>query len=356
MSIVIGVGFGDEGKGLTTSWLCDKHMYDNPIVVRFNGSSQAGHCVNFNNTKHIFSSFGSGTLQGVPTYWSSFCPFDPISFLNEYQHLKKYNPFVYVNPKSFLITPFDVLHNQKKEKEMQNGSVGMGFGATIQRQQDYFKLDVNDMYYPTILKEKIENIAYRYYNTHNAYYVKMFLDACLEVRNHIKLVDDGFLKGRYCIFEGAQGVLLDMDHGFFPYVTRSNTTSKNAVSIYPHQERKIYYVTRSYLTRHGAGNLPNERKLNLKNNQGETNKTHEYQGEFRTAPFNLELLIYALKCDFQYSEGFNRNLVITCLDQWDLDVSQLRNDLLQQDIVFNEIYTSHGNTLQDIKLVSSRWQ
>ena len=68
-SIVIGLGFGDEGKGITTSYLCKK-LEGTKIVVRFNGGHQAGHTVVFNGKRHIFSSWGSGTLQGIPTYWS----------------------------------------------------------------------------------------------------------------------------------------------------------------------------------------------------------------------------------------------------------------------------------------------
>lgn len=84
---VIGLGFGDEGKGITTDYLCSKTK--NPLVVRFCGGSQVGHTVVHNGIRHVFSSFGSGTLRGVPTYWSHKCALDPIGMLNELDVLKE---------------------------------------------------------------------------------------------------------------------------------------------------------------------------------------------------------------------------------------------------------------------------
>ena len=80
-SVVLGIGFGDEGKGITTDYLCHHILRQEglaPMVVRFSGGHQAGHTVYVKESsesiiKHIFSSFGSGTLRGCPTYLSQFC-------------------------------------------------------------------------------------------------------------------------------------------------------------------------------------------------------------------------------------------------------------------------------------------
>ena len=138
--------------------------------------------------------------------------------------------------------------------------------------------------------------------------------------------------------------MLDMDFGFFPHVTRSNTTTKNAIAIYPAQE--VYYVTRSYSTRHGNGPLPNEQILELKNNEAETNKSHKYQGEFRTAPLSPELINYALDCDNNYSSKLKKNLVITCVDQYDINIPELLTNL---KVRFEKVYLSFGPSLTDIK-------
>ena len=337
--IVIGAGFGDEGKGLTTSFLCSQTK--NPLVVRFNGGHQAGHTVVYEGKHHIFSGFGSGSLQGVPTYWSEYCTFYPCSFLREFKLLD--NPVIYVNPLCPVTTPFDIDFNRSSEKVKKHGSVGMGFGATLQRQEDYYKLFVQDLYVESVLIAKLEGIA-KYYKAENAKEeIEYFVESVREVKNIIKLSNNSIMKIYNPIFEGAQGILLDMDFGFFPNVTRSNTTSKNALSLHPSQE--VYYVTRSYLTRHGNGYLPNEKKLNLINNENETNKTHAYQGEFRTAELDTSLLNYALHCDNHFSEGLKKNLVITCMDQFEIDVQKLLSKL---DFHFDKVYISRGPSLKDI--------
>lgn len=137
--IVVGLGFGDEGKGLTTSFLCSQTK--NPLVVRFNGGHQAGHTVVYKDQRHVFSNFGSGTLQGVPTYWSEFCTFYPVTFLKEFELLSSVvDPVIFINPLCPVTTPFDVEDNRVYEETHQHGSVGVGFGATLQRQQDHYKL------------------------------------------------------------------------------------------------------------------------------------------------------------------------------------------------------------------------
>ena len=150
--------------------------------------------------------------------------------------------------------------------------------------------------------------------------------------------------------------MLDMDFGFFPNVTRSNTTSKNAweLSRDPDEE-EVFYVTRSYLTRHGNGYLPGEKGLNLRNAENETNKSHPFQGECRTAPLNLDLMRYAIGLELNLgpkSENVKRNLVITCCDQYDINVDKLLNDL-QFD--FNKVFVSNGPSLENITEHNAKW-
>lgn len=340
--IVVGLGYGDEGKGLTTSFLCNET--ENPLVVRFNGGHQAGHTVVYKGKRHVFSGFGSGALQGVPTYWSSYCTFYPPSFMREYKLLPY--PVIYVNPLCPVTTPFDIDFNRSSEEKTQHGSVGMGFGATIQRQEDNYKLFVQDLFYESILKEKLKAIA-NYYTIFNPEKdIEEFLQSVKEVRNVIRLADDSIIGNYTPIFEGAQGILLDMDFGFFPNVTRSNTTTKNALSIYP-SAQEVYYVTRSYLTRHGNGYMPDEKELYLVNDKEETNKSHPYQGEFRKTHLNLDLLNYALACDDNFSSNLKKNLVITCIDQHPIDVGYYLHCL---NCHFDKVYISRGPSLTDITL------
>jgi adenylosuccinate synthase len=346
--IVIGLNYGDEGKGLTTSFLCSQSK--NPIVARFNGGHQAGHTVSHEGKRHVFSSFGSGTLQNVPTYWSSYCTFSPTAFLNELEHLVAKSikvPDFYLDPLCPITTPYDFYSNREDSKNVSHGTVGVGFGTTLKRHENFYKLYAQDMFYPEVFKEKLKNIA-KYYNMEDFDIAPFLADVAIIINTGIVKLTDKKVLLNYSdvIFEGAQGVLLDMDFGFFPNVTRSNTTSKNALEISPLRSNEIYYITRSYLTRHGAGFLPGEKELPLINNELETNVSHDFQGNFRTAELDLDLLNYSLKCDSHFSEGQNKNLVITCMDQYPIDVEKLLEKL---EIKFNKVFLSYGDSLDKIK-------
>lgn len=335
--IVLGSGFGDEGKGLTTSFLASQKR--KPVVIRFNGGHQAGHTVEINGHKHVFSCFGSGTLQGASTYWSRFCTFCPTTFLNEYADLVNHNikPKITIDPLSPVCTPYDKLANMINAKETNHGSVGVGFGTTIQRQENFFKLHFMDLFYDNILKTKVHNIQ-QYYISRGLVLplnikdlLKEFYDSIeaikeLKIQNIVKsmsfveLVKQPWFETY--IFEGAQGILLDQDFGFFPNVTRSNTTSKNALTLIKEASLpmpEIYYATRCYHTRHGNGWLPHQDDNFDVNNADETNVLCEFQGVFRKAPLNIELLNYAIEADSALHSNLwlniKKNLVISCMDQ-----------------------------------------
>jgi adenylosuccinate synthase len=390
--IVIGLGFGDEGKGITTSFLSS--LTGSPIVIRSNGGHQAGHTVVHEGNRHVFSNFGSGTLQGVPTYWNEQCTFSPLGVLNEYNALRKIqniNPRLFVHPLCPVTTPYDRFFNQQLEKSNKTGSCGVGFGATLQRQEDFYKLFVQDLYHEKILIQKLKGIRNYYakkFSTEphlfdDAFGIKIddFLCVVNEIKDIIKNVTDGsHIAGNYIpIFEGAQGVLLDQDFGFFPNVTRSNTTTKNPIETYKKlfkiddnrfgglstfQQVETFYVTRTYQTRHGNGFMSNEEyagELNLKNNEFETNVTNEWQGNFKKTVLDLDLLDYALVCDKNFSSGIKKNLVITCVDQTgerikvtqdgklrEIDIDALSKRL---DCAFSNVYISRGDSFKDITLL-----
>ena len=334
--IIIGLGFGDEGKGITTDYLCSKSS--KALVVRFSGGHQAGHTVvSESGKRHVFSSFGSGTFRGVPTYWSRFCSFYPIAFFNELKALLDLGlqPIIYVDALSKLTTPYDVYYNQVTEKVNAHGSCGVGFGATMERNEGPYRLWVQDLFYPKILDLKLKAIE--------AYYVQKskgqmditamrkkiitFKEVVAHILPYFQLVNEkeffNQLKQSHTvedfIFEGSQGILLDMDFGFFPHVTRCNTSSKNALTLIKDNrlpEPDLYYITRAYQTRHGNGYLSNEGlKLNIIPNPKETNQYNEWQGAQRCSPLDLDMLNYALACDRNFSSNFQKNLVVTCLDQ-----------------------------------------
>lgn len=230
INTVIGLGFGDEGKGITTDYLCSQST--NPLVVRFSGGQQAGHTVVHNGIRHVFSNFGSGTLRGVSTYWSKFCTVDPIGIVNELTDLikKGLDPFLMIDSKCPVTTPYDARYNQIVDES--NGTCGVGVGSTIKREEDHYSLTFGDIYNPWILNNKLDSIK-NYYVT-----LKLDLTRFMECIDIIKN-DDTHIRCLYniptgydYIYEGSQGLLLDKNIGFFPNVTRSNTGSKNILSIF----------------------------------------------------------------------------------------------------------------------------
>lgn len=351
-SIVIGLGYGDEGKGSTTDYLAFKAINEGekPLVIRFNGGQQAGHTVmTSSRLHHVFSNFGAGTLRNVPTYWSSYCTFAPGNYLKEWEALRQLGTFprLYLDGRCPVTTHYDVLYNRCLEDARgtaRHGSCGLGFGATVERHDTTpYKLFAQDLFFPETCKHKLAAIRtyYREKFSQNAlanfadfdhdaadtYFFEQTTQIAQHLQNgYLHLVTEKSMfkndEFTYYLFEGAQGILLDMDFGCFPHVTRSHTTSKNALEIIARNlpallpYTQIYYVTRCYQTRHGAGPLACENeKISLINNELETNRFNDYQGNFRLSPLKLDNLLYALQADQHFSEGLTKNLVFTCLDQ-----------------------------------------
>lgn len=309
---VIGIGFGDEGKGMYVNTLCSS--LNKPLVIRYSGGQQAAHTVYKDNIYHVFSNFGSGTLQGAPTYWSKYCTFDPIGTMNEFNLLikKGVKPVLFLDKQSPITTPYDLIHNQQTKKFLKNGTCGVGIGATHEREEKKYSLTIGDLLYDSILETKL-NLIREYYGDPPR--EKWFLESCKEIKNcpQIHIVDsipEGY--DNY-IFEGSQGLLLDPNIGFFPHVTRSNIGSKNILEM--GFKPNLYLITRAFQTRHGNGPMTNTYiPHRISSNPHETNKTIMYQGEFRKSLLDLDLLKYGIEKDNYIKTTKDKKLVITCMD------------------------------------------
>lgn len=340
--IVVGLGYGDEGKGIATDFLATK--YPNSIIIRFNGGHQAGHCVVDSKTgkSHVFSNLGSGTFRGLPTYWSEKCTFAPTYFLEEINEINTDFKF-YVNCNSPITTHYDVLFNRTSEltqrDDKRKGSCGVGFGTTVERNKvisftisDLFK---NEEFLISKLQEihnyykRLVNIETSFdfdqfdHHVEDLFFLEqiLFLKKLLKKGNiHIVNCDSEiFEKWDTFIFEGSQGILIDQNFGTKPHITKSNTTSQNAIDMIQKSKLnidvEIFYVTRVYQTRHGNGSFKeNNPDFHLINNLEETNVDNLYQGKMRSNFLDINDLIYALNCDKQYSKELNKNLLITCID------------------------------------------
>ena len=352
--IVLGLFFGDEGKGNTVHWRVQ--YAKQPLIVRFGGGSQCGHTVYHKGRRHVFASFGSGTLQGAPTYWSQFTAIDPVAFMNERKLLVDLNPQVEINPRCMIVTPYDKVHNRFLSSGITD-TTGMGFGATIERNEKHFHLYANDLYYNQVLHAKMQMLREECYGMHKVKNDQLneFYKAVEYLKRHTYSV--GTLRETRTIhdtiiFEGHQGILLDQHYGFFPYVTRSNTTSQNLWELVKEaqielQNIHIYYVMRSYLTRHGDGYVPESELKVYADAPHETNGTDKYQGEFKLVPHSSQLIQYALGCDKLYHPSIFQNqkhLVVTCLDQTNNEIY-----INGQVIPFEHFNSSHtGDPLLNI--------
>jgi len=352
VKIVVGLQYGDEGKGLTVNSLLKSPT--NSIVVRFNGGQQAGHTVHHNDIKHTCSNFGAGVLKGVPTYFTEHTTMYPVTRFSEEKVLNSkgiVNPVAYYHPRVKITTPWDVLSNQQCEDNNDHGTCGLGIGKTMKRNADKVTLHVIDLLHVNTLKAKLKAIEEYYDDLDHSFTLakelELFMTAIqsliIECRNY-----DVLLKYENIVFEGSQGVLLDMDNGVFPHVTYSNTTSKNALEVCEKLDLRnveVYGVTRAYSTRHGHGPFI-ENQVVLKHTEHETNIYNPNQGTFKIASMDYSRLNLGIIIEMSYSYKHKFTLIVTCVNQVS-GINKFDNDLVAKNVK-NIMYSGsiYGNLLK----------
>lgn len=315
-TIVVGLGFGDEGKGTMTEYFARERGAT--ATIRFNGGQQAAHnIVREDGTHHTFSQFGAATLEGVPSYLSKHCTLDPFLLFEEALHLRDIagiNPYetFAVSKNTLVTTPFHVMANHNKESARGNnrhGSVGVGFGETIWYDMLHPEMSIRaqDLFRPNALFEKL--ITYADFGFSEGILPVMSVEQVTQLRDQLMqaaepifMVDDEYIldviNDGTVIFEGAQGLLLDQEYGFHPHTTWSHTTPRNALSLITdaggtRADATVVGITRSYHTRHGAGPFPTVDQFPDAPHEPH-NGFSEAQGSFRTGAFDLPLFRYAL--------------------------------------------------------------
>ena len=348
--LVAGLGYGDEGKGTTVDYLARRH--DAKLVVRYNGGAQAAHNVVLpGGAHHTFSQFGAGALAGARTHLSQHVVVNPVTMLLEEEHLRELvdDPLsgVTVDEDALVTTRFHVAAGRIREMARgagRHGSCGMGVNETVQDATDGAPtVRVRDLLRPiaelrTLLSRVQEYKAAQVHSlvdltsdTSAEEFAKLTSAAWLgttqtlfaEWAQRVRVVPGGWLAGQLrepgaVIFEGAQGVLLDQTHGFFPHVTRSDCTFANADTLldaaaYDGQVTRLG-VTRTYQTRHGAGPMPTERRHLSYLAAGDHNARNEWQGSFRVGHLDLVIGRHAARC-----VGRLDGLAVTWADRVDPD-------------------------------------
>lgn len=336
---VVGLGFGDEGKGTIVDFLC--HQYHIKNVVRYNGGPQAAHnVVNNKGQWHCFAQFGSHSMQeGSYTYLSQYMYVDLLAMNQEYKVLanKGFERVIFrtfIHPQCLLVTPLHQLVNQIREKSrsQRHGSCGMGVGEVFaDKQETRLILRVGELVNFSDFAEKMHLLYQQKLQQAKA----MADDQMEELRvlqnvsmpdlltdyhaikermqkNFLPLVKTS-MDRQSKVYEGAQGTLLDKDYGFFPYITPSTTTIDHAIQISKNHDSTIHRsigIIRCYATRHGNGPFVTESRQLNQSLMDAKNPQTSWQGRMRFGWLDLLALRYSLACNQTISE-----LAITCLDQ-----------------------------------------
>lgn len=346
--IVIDLGFGDAGKGLITDFLV--RQTNAGVVVRYNGGAQAGHnVVTPDGRHHTFSQFGSGTfVPGVKTYLSKHMVVHPGALLIEGDQLAAMGESdvfsrIRIDKDALIITPYHQAANRIHEMargDARHGSCGVGVGETVEDNLHAPDLSIfaGDLTHSYQLQNKLNLIRESKRKTLLQQYGKQPLENALLHEWQYFLQDDlielwmqsiqrintyGLVwstdqlrewsaNTETMVFEGAQGLLLDADAGFYPYNSWSKCTAKNAVELVneldPKCEIEKIGVSRCYTVRHGPGPLPTETH-ELERVIHEHNQLNPWQGNVRYGWFDNVLCDYALK-----TIGDVDSLAITHLD------------------------------------------
>jgi adenylosuccinate synthase len=335
--VVVGLGFGDEGKGSLVDALVRRHGVKH--VVRFNGGPQAAHhVVTSDGVTHCFAQFGAGTLAGASTFLGPEVACDPLALEREAEVLVNAgvtDPLARhtVDERTILVTPMHKLVNRIQEIARganRHGSCGKGVGQALLdaqhpsrpsvraadvrsidglrkklRHLQLVKIDMAEQIPgadPELLgelrrNELVEDLI--------AEYARIFLKVTIDDGTRLKkALDQG------AVLEGAQGTLLDADRGFFPHVTPSRTTFANADALLGDRPATRIGALRAYSTRHGAGPFvphapPMDAELPEKHNV-----ENPWQGVMRVGWFDLVAARYALSIC-----GAFDGLAVTCLDR-----------------------------------------
>lgn len=385
IKVVIGANFGDEGKGLMTDYFCQQAALrgDNCIVVCHNGGAQRGHTVDTpEGLHHVFHHFGSGTFAGADTYFAKGFILNPILFRQEYEELQKlgYEPKVYVNDDCRVSTPFDMILNQVlegKRSENRHGSCGLGIFETIERHKagsvSFASVLLSN--YDGLNHVNLELIRDKHFSKRmndleislddewkeifcGEGLIENYLNDLEFMNNHTIRVDDSILnKYKSIVFEGGQGLLLDQNNlEYFPHLTPSNTGLKNPSEmisrLFPESDVEICYVTRPYLTRHGAGRFDNECSKEEINPymQDLTNVPNSHQGTLRYGKMNVRELIYRIQKDFSDRKDWKISLSITHGNEVSGLFESVDNICLEDlKNEFDIIYRSFGKTRNEVK-------
>jgi adenylosuccinate synthase len=280
VDVLVGMSFGDEGKGKIIDVMSSK--YD--IVARYQGGPNAGHTISFEGVKHVLRTIPSGIFhKDTVNIIGNGVVLDPVVFKQEVEALAKFDMDVkkrlLISRKAHLILPTHKLLDATSEAAKGKDKIGStlkGIGPTYMDKTGRNGIRVGDLELPdfhkrfTKLEKKHDEIidwdVIKQFNTNYDDMQDEFLDALAYLKQFTFIDSEEYLhqaqrEGKSILCEGAQGSLLDVDFGTYPFVTSSNTTAAGActgLGIAPNRIKDVYGIFKAYTTRVGSGPFPTE--------------------------------------------------------------------------------------------------
>ncbi len=285
--VVVGSQWGDEGKGKIVDWLSSEA----DVVVRFQGGHNAGHTLVIDKKVFKLRLLPSGIVRdGKMSILGNGVVIDPWALLDEIEEIQKQG--IKVTPENFMISesaslilPFHQEMDEIREDNAGKGKIGTtrrGIGPCYEDKVGRRSIRVMDLRSESNLDSRLENVLLHHNAIRKGLKKKVYkkedlkknllkiAPAILKFAKPVWLKLDEFIKNRKKIlFEGAQGILLDVDHGTYPFVTSSNTVPSSAstgTGLGPDKINYVLGITKAYTTRVGSGPFPTE----LKNEIGES--------------------------------------------------------------------------------------
>jgi adenylosuccinate synthase len=276
-TVIVGAQWGDEGKGKIVDLLAQH----SDVVCRYQGGPNAGHTIVADGQTYKFRHMPSGILWGKECVLGAGCVVDPEVFIEELDGLEARGlstEQVHLSGNAQLIMPWHVALDRASERrlgKLQIGTTRRGIGPAYGDKAARLGIRVQDLLDPKILRQKIEvALAEKNHWLERVYGAEpidledvssRYEGYAQRLRPYIAdtslLVDRALREGRFVLFEGAQGTLLDLDHGTYPFVTSSNPIAGAAatgIGIGPNRIDAVLGVAKAYLTRVGEGPFPTE--------------------------------------------------------------------------------------------------
>ncbi|HOY42307.1 MAG TPA: adenylosuccinate synthase, partial [Chitinophagales bacterium] len=386
VDVILGLQWGDEGKGKIVDYLADK--YD--IIARFQGGPNAGHTLYIDGVKHVLHTIPSGIFrEGKINYIGNGVVIDPVTLLKEIENLEKQGIPVkerlIISKRANLILPTHKILDAASESSKGSSKIGStlkGIGPTYMDKTGRNGLRVGDILEDDfivkyeLLKAKhlqllqIYNFDYELSELEDSWF-----DAIEKLKEYkqvesVYFINEALKKGKKILAEGAQGSMLDIDFGTYPFVTSSNTISAavcTGLGISPKHIGEVIGITKAYCTRVGSGPFPSE----LTDETGE--KLRKEGAEFgattgrprRCGWIDLPALNYACLINGVTKLVITKADILNAFDEFGVcthykydgkETKDLPYDMVNREIVPTNIFFKSWGTINPTGPISSELQ